>query len=109
MLTQTTGVPILHLPFMSCEALDKLLQLWPWFPRGIIALLLYCCFKKSNTWKVLVRTYLAPSMKYGGRGHSPHVQIFLSTQEGIGIKLRISRGHHDLGEKNLTNITCKKE
>ena len=41
MLTQTTRVPILLLPFTSCEALDKLLQLWAWFPRSIIVLLLY--------------------------------------------------------------------
>lgn len=54
--------------------------------------------------KCYIEQSLACSMNYGGRGHSPPLQIFLSPQKGTEVKLWISRGHYDLGERNLSDI-----
>lgn len=74
MLTQTTRVQILLLPFMSCEALGKLLQLWAHLPGDIIVP--FCTVvlgvREVMPGKCYLDQSLAPSMNYGERS-IPHL------------------------------------
>lgn len=69
MLTQTTRVQILLQPFMSCEALGKLLQLWAHLPGDIIVPFCTVVFGVNEVipGKCCLEQILAPSMNYGGR------------------------------------------
>lgn len=80
MLTQTTRVQILLLPFMSREALGKLSQLWPHLPGDIRVPLLHCCFRSEwgNTGKCYLEQSLAPSTDYGGRSIDHLCKYFCS-------------------------------